>query len=86
MNASELKRKVEANNPNSKYFTRNNMRFAGDTMRNYGVCSSKVMLHSGETVEVWQLYRRKATSKGLTSSVFWYKDTFAQAWIAKVVD
>ena len=36
MNASQLKRNYENNNPKGKFFTRENMRFAGDTMCNYG--------------------------------------------------
>lgn len=75
MNASELKRKVEANNPESLFFSRNNMKFHGDTMRNYGVREVIIMTQDGEK-NVWELYRRNPTAHGLYKSVYWDKDTF----------
>ena len=75
MNSSELKRNIERNNPESLFFSRGAMKNGGDTMRNYGVRTAKIMSASGEVV-VWELYRRKATPCGFTRSVYWDKDTF----------
>lgn len=75
MNSSELKFNVEQNDPGTLFFSRNNMKFGGDTMRNYGVCTAKIMTANGE-VEAWELYRRRPTRKGLTGSVFFCKKTF----------
>lgn len=46
------------------------MKFSGDTMRNYGVRTAKIMTKDGEK-EVWELYRRQATRHGFTRSVYW---------------
>jgi hypothetical protein len=75
MNSSELKRNIERNNPGSLFFSRGAMQNGGDTMRNYGVCTAKIMTPDGEK-EVWELYRRQATPRGYTSSVYWDKATF----------
>ncbi len=78
--ASELKHQVEYHNPQSKFFTRNNMRFAGDTMRNYGVRSTTIENSYGELVEVWELYRRKPVKYGLQKSAYFCKTTFRQVF------
>jgi hypothetical protein len=75
MNASELKRNIERNRPESLFFSRGAMKNGGDTMRNYGVRTAKVMTADGEK-EVWELYRRQATPCGFTRSVYWDKVTF----------
>jgi len=75
MTPSELKRNIERNRPESMFFSRNNMKYAGDTMRNYGVRSAKILTKEGVT-EVWELYRRQPTRHGFTRSVYWDKVTF----------
>lgn len=81
MNASELKLRVEVNDPDSLFFSRNNMKYAGDTMRNFGVRSTKIYrFYENDIIEVWELYRRMPTSKGLLGSFFFCKETFKQVY------
>lgn len=53
MNASTLKALHLKQNPESQFFTRDNMRHGRDTMRNFGVRKNPA---GG-----WILYRKKAT-------------------------
>lgn len=78
--ASQLKAQVEYNRIDSKFFTRDNMKFAGDTMANYGVRSATVTNLQGEQVEVWELYRRKPVKYGLQKSAYFDKLTFSQVF------
>lgn len=79
MNASQLKFKVECAREDSLFFSRNNMKFAGDTMRNYGVRGPlKFKTSSGELCEVYELYRRRAVKFGLKDSAYFRADTYAQ--------
>ena len=68
MTASELKRLHEQHNPHSYFFTRESMRFAGDTMKNYGVCEYDA--------DHWELYRRRPVKYGLKTCAYFRKDTF----------
>ncbi len=71
MTASELKYQYEINrlNPTGLFFSRGNMRFAGDTMKNFGVRKAGMFKrHSGDTVEVYELYRKRPVKHGLQSS------------------
>jgi len=74
MTPSQLKYNVELTG--SFYFTRKSMKFFGDTMRNYGVISNKIKKSSGDTIEVWELFRMKPVNHGLNGSVFFSKDTY----------
>ena len=83
MNAYELKYNVEKSGSN--FFSRDSMKFFGDTMKNYGVRSAVVVTNydkndnwvdSGVSVEVWELYRRHAVKHGLTKSAYFDKKTF----------
>ena len=80
MTASELKYQYEQHNPNGKFFTRENMRFAGDTMGNYyvpaNICS--VETYSGDIIECYELQRRKPVKRGLNTSAYFSIDTFRQ--------
>ena len=78
--ASQLKAQVEDMNPASKFFTRNNMKFAGDTMANYGVRIATITNSQGEQVDVWELYRRKPVRGGLQKSAYFDKLTFSQVF------
>lgn len=69
MTPSELKYNVEQTG--SFYFTRDSMKFFGDTMRNYG-CRD-----AGGS---WELYRKKPVKHGLNKSVFFDKKTFKQVF------
>jgi hypothetical protein len=75
MNASELKYNVETKTT-SNFFSRSSMKFFGDTMRNYGVCSAEVKTWDGEKVKVWELYRKHPVKHGLDSSAYFNKSTF----------
>jgi len=67
MTSSELKYKYEANNPHGFFFTRETMRFFGDTMRNYGVVTHK---------DSYELHRKTPVNGGLRSSRFFSKNNF----------
>lgn len=67
MTPSELKRKYENAHPDGLFFSRNNMKFLGDTMSNYGV---------RDAVTHWELYRKRPVKAGVRNSVFFEKDTF----------
>lgn len=66
MKASDLKYKHEMHNPSSKFFTRETMRFFGDTMSNFGV---------REGTSTWILYTKKPTKAGYREYHF-DKETF----------
>jgi len=72
MTVAELKAKVEQGH-DRYFFTRETMRFFGDTMRNYGVRDN------GAT---WELYRKHPVKHGLTSSSYFGKVTFARVFIS----
>ena len=75
MNKTELKYKVE--DTGSVFFSRSSMKFAGDTMANYGVYSKPVMVRSySGTYKCWELYRRHPVKHGLNSSAFFDVKTF----------
>ena len=77
MTPSELKALHEQHNPSSSFFSRDSMRFGGDTMRNYGVVA--VELHSadrGAPVQAWELFRRRPVKFGQHSSAFFDAVTF----------
>jgi hypothetical protein len=78
---SKLRARIEANRHETHFFSRENMRFSGDTMRNYGARGPlKFRTNAGEECYVFELYRRKATRKGLTGSAYFRADTYAQTW------
>lgn len=58
---------------NSKFFTRNNMKFCGDTMANYGVRENTIDTWTETKVKVWELYRRKPVKMGLQGSAYFRK-------------
>lgn len=69
MTPSQLKAAVKAANPNSMFFCRQNMRFAGDTIRNYGVRTYG---------DYWELYRRQPVKHGLQTSVYFRKKDYVR--------
>ena len=86
MTPSELKYSVEKTRHDSLFFSGQNMKFAGDTMRNYGVRSADVVTNydadgnyiSGDSITVacWELYRKCPVKHGLKGSVYFCKTTF----------
>lgn len=71
MTPSELKRRHETAFPESKFFCRENMRGAGDTMRNYGCRMTTLNI-----TEAWELYRRYPAKYGGHSSAYFDRATF----------
>jgi hypothetical protein len=80
MTASELKYRVESAGHEPHFFTRRTMRFFGDTMRNYGCRATRIYIRTGESVPVWELYRKRPVKHGLTGSAFFDRSTFERRW------
>jgi hypothetical protein len=70
MTKSELKYQVELTG--SFFFTRDSMKFFGDTMANYGVRSN------GNN---WELWRKKPVKYGLTESAYFDKLTYKRVFV-----
>ncbi len=84
MTPSELKLQLERRGTETHFFSRRNMAFSGDTMRNYGVRSAVIKTNSGEeNVECWEVYRRHPVKHGLSSSAFFRKDDYTQTFEAR---
>lgn len=88
MNASELKYNVESGG-DSHFFERSSMKFFGDTMKNYGVCSAVIISNydsednyhaEGVKREVWELYRKRAVKHGLKDSSYFDKVTYSRVF------
>ena len=71
MTAAELKHNVEQGRDRF-FFTRDTMKFFGDTMGNYGVRGSL----TPHMIEVWELYRKRPVKHGLTASAYFDKTTY----------
>ena len=67
MPPSELKALYERHNPDGHFFERSNMRFFGDTMKNYGCCDGG---------EVWVLHRKRPVKHGAQGNAYFCKKTF----------
>lgn len=64
----------------SSFFSRESMKFSGDTMRNYGLRRTIIKTHSGDTVEAYELYRRQPVKNGLRSSAYFHAETFRRVF------
>jgi hypothetical protein len=73
MTPSKLKWEVQNTNTDKYFFTRDTMKFFGDTMSNYGVRAKPVMVN-GQTC--WELYRRRAVKNNIIDSAFFDVITF----------
>jgi hypothetical protein len=64
--------------PDSLFFSRDSMRFAGDTMANFAVAADPVefVTHSGDAVTCWQLYRKRTTAKGFSGAFYFNCETW----------
>lgn len=89
MTPSELKYRVEKAGHDRFFFTRDTMRFFGDTMANYGVRSTTVTIDewvndkpTGRviTVEAWELWRKRPVKHGMRDSTFFDKTTYARVF------
>lgn len=80
--ASDLKYAVESAGRESHFFRRQNMRFAGDTMRNYGVRRVTITDMRGDQIDSFELYRRRPVKHGLLSSAYFDASTFERVYPA----
>lgn len=80
----ELAHFVTNSGKETHFFSRCNMKFAGDTMRNYGVRARPVTIqtYSG-AAECWELYRKRPVKHGLCASAFFDVQTGAQRFPAR---
>lgn len=88
--ASDLRAFVEDAKPDSHFFSRQTMRFFGDTMRNYGVRRVTIRVRydtngdyigpDGVEVEAFELYRRRPVKAGNQKSAYFRADTFRQTF------
>jgi hypothetical protein len=83
MTPSELKYNIERSGNNPYFFTRKTMSFFGDTMRNYGVRNTTIKDREGQTIPVWELYRKRPVKHGLKSSHYFRQDDFTTAYPAE---
>ncbi len=83
MTPSELKAMIEAKGTANHFFTRETMKFFGDTMSNYGVRETVIDTWSEENVSVYELYRRHPVKHGLQTSAYFRKDTLETEHIKK---
>ena len=68
MTPSDLKYLHERKCPESSFFSRDSMRFFGDTMRNYGVYSATLAYADGsDPIDGFVLYRKTPVNNGLQS-------------------
>jgi hypothetical protein len=90
MTPSELKYNVERGQDRF-FFTRETMKFFGDTMRNYGVRDGGTIPYHWDddgnnysetprTIEVWELYRKHPVKHGLDTSAYFDKKTFRRVF------
>jgi len=80
MTASDLKFRVELAGHDSKFFTRETMRFFGDTMRNYGVRGPIEVETPTRKVMAYELYRRRPVKNNNQSSAYFDAETFARVF------
>ena len=71
MTPSQLKAKILETGEQPYFFTRETMRFFGDTMANFGVRRAE---HEGTLC--WELYRKRPVKHGLRGSFFFNQSTF----------
>lgn len=91
MTPAELKRCVDQGQ-DELFFDPRTMRFFGDTMKNYGVREGPTFTthyddtgnnydeNRKNTIETWELYRKKPTKHGCRSSAYFCKRTFRRVF------
>ena len=83
MNVSQFKTLMLEKNPESTFFHKDNMKFAGDTMRNFGVRKISLTVYCNNEpkfMEVIELYRKKTTSKGFFRSFYFDTETLRSVY------
>lgn len=87
MTPAQLKDKVIEKNPGSLFFSRNNMKFAGDTMSNFSVLKpAEITTNMGEKRMCYELKRKKPVKEGIQSSFFFCAESFELVWKARPSD
>lgn len=71
---ADLKAAVENAGHDQYYFTRDSMKFFGDTMRNYGIINHPDYI---------ELYRKRPVKHGLFSSAYFCNKTFKRLFNIK---
>lgn len=74
MNASELKRNL--GHTGTVFFNRENMKFFGDSMANFGVRKRLIENNRGVEVECWELWRKRPVKHGLQGSHYFAVNDF----------
>ena len=82
--AADLKHAVEQAGNCPHFFTRDSMKFFGDTMKNYGVKQPREITNTlGETFQAYELTRRHPVKHGLRESAYFDAETFNRIHPAK---
>ena len=78
---SDLKHRIEGARAESHFFCRQNMKFSGDTMGNYGVRRHPVVVQTWHGPYLaWELYRKRPVKCGLQASAFFDVQTMRQVF------
>ena len=75
MTPSELKHKITQTGEEPYFFSRETMRFFGDTMANFGCRRAE---HKGTLC--WELYRKRPVRHGLQGSFYFDQQTFRRVY------
>lgn len=78
--ASDLKYYVEQAGHESHFFTRDTMKFFGDTMRNYGVKETVITDNYGGRRRVIELFRKRPVKHGMKDSAYFDSETFQRVF------
>lgn len=81
--ASDLKFHVEQAGESPHFFSRDSMKFFGDTMRNYGVRGPFTIPTYSGNVSVYELFRRRPVKHGLHESAYFCAETFKRVFLKK---
>lgn len=83
MTPRELKQKYKSSHPTGTVFHPKRLTILGDTMKNFGVrdAGNRVVAGSPDKVEVWELFRKNQSKKGLTGPMFFAKDDFRVVYV-----
>lgn len=78
--ASDLKYAVEQSGNEPFFFTRETMKFFGDTMRNYGVRKAREIDTISGPVLAYELTRKRPVKHGLQASTFFDAVSFSRVF------